>query len=87
MLSALPLQIATAQNVPVVTANARVDKLLGEMTLAEKQVRLNWYTPEQRRADHEAAIAAAKRAKTAVVFVWTRRVPFFGLAGTAEPIG
>ena len=36
------------------------------------QVRLNWYTPEQREADHEAAIAAAKNAKMAVVFVWTR---------------
>ena len=39
---------------------------------APVQVRLNWYTPEQRKADHEAAIAAAKNAKVAVVFVWTR---------------
>jgi beta-glucosidase len=45
------------------------------------QVRLNWYTPEQRKADHEAAIAAAKSAKTAVVFVWTRLTPVFGLPG------
>jgi len=45
------------------------------------QVRLNWYTPEQRKADHEAAIAAAKSAKTAVVFVWTRLEPVFGLPG------
>ncbi len=45
------------------------------------QVRLNWYTPEQRKADHEAAIAAAKSAKTAVVFVWTRLNPVFGLPG------
>lgn len=45
------------------------------------QVRFNWYTPEQRKADHEAAIAAAKRAKTAVVFVWTRLSPEFGLPG------
>jgi len=45
------------------------------------QVRLNWYTPEQRKADHEAAIAAAKAAKTAVVFVWTRLNPVFGLPG------
>ncbi len=45
------------------------------------QVRLNWYTPEQRKADHEAAIAAAKSAKTAVVFVWTRLSPVFGLPG------
>jgi len=42
------------------------------------QVRLNWYTPEQRTADHEAAISAAKKAKVAVVFVWTRRTPVFG---------
>jgi len=48
---------------------------------APVQVRLNWYTPEQRKADHEAAIAAAKNAKTAVVFVWTRLRPSFGLPG------
>ena len=45
------------------------------------QVRLNWYAPEQRKADHEAAIAAAKSAKVAVVFVWTRLQPVFGLPG------
>ena len=45
------------------------------------QVRLNWYTPEQRQADHLAAIAAAKNAKIAVVFVWTRLEPVFGLPG------
>lgn len=48
---------------------------------APVQVRLNWYTPEQRKADHEAAIAAAKKAKVAVVFVWTRIEPIFGLPG------
>ena len=48
---------------------------------APVQVRLNWYTPEQRKADHEAAIAAAKNAKVAVVFVWTRLEPVFGLPG------
>ena len=48
---------------------------------APDQVRLNWYTPEQRVADHEAAIAAAKNAKAAVVFVWTRLEPVFGLPG------
>jgi beta-glucosidase len=45
------------------------------------QVRLNWYTPEKRAADHAAAIAAAKKAKVAVVFVWTRLTPVFGLPG------
>jgi beta-glucosidase len=48
---------------------------------APVEVRLNWYTPEQRKADHEAAIAAAKSAKTALVFVWTRLHPVFGLPG------
>ncbi|HTW80067.1 MAG TPA: glycoside hydrolase family 3 C-terminal domain-containing protein [Terracidiphilus sp.] len=48
---------------------------------APVEVRLNWYTPEQRKADHEAAIAAAKSAKIAVVFVWTRLEPVFGLPG------
>ncbi|MDE3063916.1 MAG: glycoside hydrolase family 3 C-terminal domain-containing protein, partial [Acidobacteriota bacterium] len=45
------------------------------------QVRLNWYTPEQRKTDHDAAIDAAKRAKVAVVFAWTRLEPVFGLPG------
>ncbi len=48
---------------------------------APVQVRLNWYTPEQRTADHDHAIAAAKSAKVAVVFVWTRLDPVFGLPG------
>jgi beta-glucosidase len=48
---------------------------------APVQVRLNWYTPEQRKTDHEAAIAAAKNAKVAVVFLWTRLEPVFGLPG------
>jgi len=50
------------------------------------QVRLNWYTPEQRKADHEAAIAAAKKAKFAVVFVWTRLTPVFGLPGDQDKL-
>lgn len=48
---------------------------------APVQVRLNWYTPRQRRADHEAAIAAARKSRVAVVFVWTRLQPVFGLPG------
>ena len=34
------------------------------------QMRLNWVTPRQRHADHDAAVAAAKKARTAVVFAW-----------------
>jgi beta-glucosidase len=48
---------------------------------APVQVRLNWYTPEQRTADHDAAIAAASHAKVAVVFLWARRTPVFTLPG------
>ena len=50
------------------------------------QVRLNWYTPEQRKADYEAAIEAAKNAKVAVVFVWTRLTPVFGLPGDQDKL-
>ena len=53
---------------------------------APVQVRLNWYTPEQRKADHEAAIAAAKNAKVAVVFIWTRLRPVFGLPGDQDKL-
>ena len=53
---------------------------------APVQVRLNWYTPEQRKDDHEAAIAAAKNAKVAVVFIWTRLRPVFGLPGDQDKL-
>jgi beta-glucosidase len=56
-------------------------KIGPDTSAAPVQVRLNWYTPEQRKADHEAAIAAAKGAKVAVVFLWTRLQPVFGLPG------
>ena len=50
------------------------------------QVRLNWSTPASRQADHDAAIAAAKAAKTAVVFVWTRGKPDFALPGDQDTL-
>lgn len=53
---------------------------------APVQLRLNWYTPEKRQSDHDAAIAAAKSAKTAVVFVWTRLSPVFGLPGDQDKL-
>lgn len=56
-------------------------KISPDTSAAPVQVRLNWYPPEQRKADHEAAIAAAKNAKVAVVFLWTRLQPVFGLPG------
>ncbi len=51
---------------------------------APAQVRLSWMTPEQRQADHAAAISAAKSAKVAVVFLWTRGKPNFGLPGDQD---
>ena len=53
----------------------------GDTSNDPEQIRLSWMTPEQRKADHDAAIAAAKRAKTAVVFAWTRGRPDFALPG------
>ena len=62
-------------------AHAIEVKIGPDTSAAPVQVRLNWYTPEQRKADREAAIAAAKSARVAVVFLWTRLQPVFGLPG------
>ncbi len=53
---------------------------------APAQVRLNWMTPEARERDHQAAIAAAKSARTAVVFAWTRDKPHFKLPGDQDKL-
>lgn len=53
---------------------------------APVQVRLNWYTPDQRKADYAAAIEAAKAAKVAVVFVRARRVPAFVFPGEQDKL-
>ena len=53
---------------------------------APVQVRLAWTTPASRQASHDAAIAAAKAAKTAVVFVWTRGKPDFALPGDQDKL-
>jgi beta-glucosidase len=53
---------------------------------APVQVRFNWATPEQQTATRAAAIAAAKEAKTAVVFVWSRDIPAFGLPGDQDKL-
>ncbi len=58
----------------------------GDTSNEPEQIRLAWMTPEQRKADHETAIAAAKSAKTAVVFVWTRGQPDFGLPGDQDKL-
>lgn len=57
-----------------------------DMSNAPVQVRLNWTTPATRIADHAAAIAAARQAKIAVVFAWTRDKPKFGLPGDQDKL-
>lgn len=55
--------------------------IMGDTSNHEEQVRLAWQTPEQRKKNHEDAIAAAKAAKVAVVFAWTRGKQDFVLPG------
>jgi len=45
------------------------------------QVRLSWVTPAKQKSDYADAIAAAKQANTAIVFVWARGRPVFGIPG------
>jgi beta-glucosidase len=58
----------------------------GDTSNEPEQIRLAWMTPEQRNADHEAAIGTAKSAKAAVVFVWTRGKPDFALPGDQDKL-
>jgi len=58
----------------------------GDSSGKAEQVRLAWYTPEQRAVDHDAAISAAKAANTAVVFLWTRGKPDFALPGEQDKL-
>ena len=51
-----------------------------------EQIRLSWMTPPERQANHDAAIAAAKAAKTVVVFAWTRGRPNFALPGDQDKL-
>ena len=53
---------------------------------APVQVRLNWMTPEARERAHTQAVAAARDADTAVVFVWTRDKPHFELPGEQDKL-
>ena len=42
--------------------------------------------PEQRKADYEAAISVARKAKTAIVFAWSRNLPTFALPGDQDKL-
>ncbi|MGD0471195.1 MAG: glycoside hydrolase family 3 C-terminal domain-containing protein [Terriglobales bacterium] len=50
------------------------------------QVKVSWVTPQQQAENYRTAIEAAKQAKTAVVFVWSRTRPVFGLPGDQEKL-
>ena len=58
----------------------------GDTSNEPEQIRLAWMTPDERKANHEAAIAAAKSAKIAIVFAWTRGRPDFGLPGDQDQL-
>ncbi len=51
---------------------------------APVQVRLAWVTPQMKVAAFEAAVEAARRARVAVVFAWSRNRPAFGLPGEQD---
>ncbi len=59
-------------------------KIEGDTSNHPAQVRLAWVTPAERKANHDAAIAAAKAAKTAVVFAWSRGKTDFVLPGNGQ---
>ena len=65
-------------------AHALAVRVSGDTSNNPEQVCLNWMTPDRRLADHAAAIEAARHAKVAVVFVWTRGKPDFGLPGQQD---
>jgi beta-glucosidase len=68
------------QAVPLTAGDHAIQvQIAPDTSNAPVQLRLNWYTPEERQADYAAAIAAARRAKIAIVFAWSRRAPFFDL--------
>ena len=50
------------------------------------QVRLNWVTPQQKRADYSAAVAAARAARAVVVFAWSRNEPVLALPGNQDQL-
>jgi beta-glucosidase len=50
------------------------------------QVRINWVTPQQQTENYQAAIEAARHAKTAVVFAWSRTHPVFALPGDQDKL-
>jgi beta-glucosidase len=50
------------------------------------QVRVSWVTPSEQEKNYRAAIEAARQAKTAVVFAWSRTRPVFALPGDQDQL-
>ncbi|HEY1902775.1 MAG TPA: glycoside hydrolase family 3 C-terminal domain-containing protein [Terracidiphilus sp.] len=50
------------------------------------QVRASWVTPRQQKDNYRAAIDAARQAKTAIVFAWSRTRPVFALPGDQDQL-
>ena len=50
------------------------------------QVRVSWVTPQEQADNYRAAILAAKHAKTAIVFAWSRTRPVFALPGDQDQL-
>lgn len=56
-------------------------RLSSDTSHAPVQVRLAWMTPGQKAANFHEAVEKAASAKKAVVFVWVRQQPVFGIPG------
>ncbi len=53
---------------------------------APVEVRVSWVTPQEQAQNYRSAIDAARRAKTAIVFAWSRTRPEFGLPGDQDQL-
>ncbi len=73
------IQLTPGRHALVVTA-------IGDDSGQPLQVRLNWASPQQKRADYQAAIAAARSAGTVVVFAWSRNEPVMALPGDQDQL-
>ena len=75
---------------------ARIDLAAGPHTLKVSvdpdtsnqptQVRLSWVTPEQQKANYDAAIRAARQSRMALIFAWGADDPVFQLAGNQDKL-
>ena len=61
-------------------------QVYGEAYGQPVQVRLAWVTPAQRSCDYEQAVRAARSARKAVVFAWSRGRPVFHLPGDQDQL-